>query len=177
MTLARPERAQLVRDIQWLALLLLATTLHVIEAALPSLGPWFKPGLANIITLIALLLFGARAAFLLALARIVLGNLMVGTLLTPTFVMSLSGGLSAALVMLVAAHWLAPRHVIGISLLGAVAHMVVQFIVVAELFIRQPHIYYMLPPLLLLSLATGWINGGLARYIAQRIHDDHEITL
>ncbi|RMH62674.1 MAG: Gx transporter family protein [Zetaproteobacteria bacterium] len=177
MNIARPDRVRLIRDIQWLALLLLATAMHVIEAAMPSLGPWFKPGLANIITLITLLLFGGKAAFLLATARIVLGNLMVGTLLTPTFVMSLAGGVSAAFMMIAAWRCLSARHVISISLIGAVTHMSVQFAVVAQLFIQQPHIYFMLPPLLLLALATGWINGGIARYIATRIRHDHAASL
>ena len=42
--------------IAWLAAL--AITLHIVESALPSPIPGVKPGLANIITIIALIQFG-----------------------------------------------------------------------------------------------------------------------
>jgi len=157
---------------QWLALLLLAISIHVLEASMPSLGPWFKPGLANLVTLITLLLMGPGAALLLALWRIVLGSLLIGTLFTPTFIMSMAGGISAALLMIAAFRLLPRLSVVGISLLGAIAHMLAQFVTVETLFIQQPHIYFLLPPLLLLSVVTGWINGALAGYIAARIRHD-----
>jgi len=171
-SIPRPSRQQLIAHMQWLSLLLLAVSIHVLEASMPSLGPWFKPGLANLVTLVALLLMGPKAALLLAVWRILLGSLLIGTLFTPTFIMSLAGGISAATLM-IAAFRLFPRlSIVGISLLGAIAHMLAQFVTVETLFIQQPHIYFLLPPLLLLSVATGWINGALAGYIAARIHHD-----
>ncbi|RMG92431.1 MAG: Gx transporter family protein [Zetaproteobacteria bacterium] len=169
-TLARPPREQLTSQAQWLALLLLATALHVLEASLPSLGPWFKPGLANLVTLVALSLLGPKAAFNLALWRVILGSLFIGTLFTPTFIMSLSGALAAVIVMLLAHRYMPYLSLVGISLLGATAHMTAQFVVVELLFIQQSAIYLLLPALLLLSAITGWINGALASYIAGRVH-------
>ncbi len=167
--LTRPSREQLTAQGQWLALLLLATALHVLEASLPSLGPWFKPGLANMVTLVALALLGPKAAFNLALWRVILGSLFIGTLLTPTFIMSLSGAVAAAIAMLLAHRLLPCLSLVGVSLLGAMAHMLAQFVVVEQLFIQQAAIYLLLPVLLLLSAMTGWINGALASYIAGRI--------
>ena len=40
----------------------LAITIHVAESALPSPMPGVKPGLANVITLVALTMFGWRVA-------------------------------------------------------------------------------------------------------------------
>jgi len=49
--------------------------------------------------------------------------------------------------------------------------MTVQFVTVESLFIHQQALYYLLPPLLLLSVVTGWINGGLAAYIISRLKE------
>jgi len=153
----------------WLALLMLAIGLHIFEAALPSLGPWFKPGLANLITLLALVWMGPRAAFMLAIFRVLVGSFFIGTMFTPTFVMSMAGGLTSALVMIAAWRALPGISLVGVSLLGALAHMTAQFVTVESLFIQQAALYYILPPLLLLSCFTGWINGALAGYIAGRL--------
>ncbi|GAV19671.1 heptaprenyl diphosphate synthase [Mariprofundus micogutta] len=168
----RPSLSELERKGQWLALLLLAIGLHVFEAALPSLGPWFKPGLANLVTLLVLVLMGPRAAIALAIGRVVVGSFFIGTLFTPTFVVSMAGGLAAAMVMIMAWRCIPGISLIGISLLAALAHMLAQFITVESLFIQQSALYYALPPLLLLSCITGWINGALARYISARLTDE-----
>ncbi len=165
----RPSLESLENKAIWLSFLLLAIGLHVFESALPNLGPWFKLGLANIMTLLALVFLGVRAAFTLAIARVIVGSLFIGTLLTPTFFISLAGALAAALVMaLVYSFW--PRtSLISISLLAAIAHMSGQFVVVEAWYIQQPAIYYLLPPLLALSCISGWINGAIATYINREL--------
>ena len=168
-TLPRPSLPSLQRKAQWIALLLLAITLHVFEAAMPGLGPWFKPGLANVMTLLALQMLGAGAAFALAIARVLVGAFLIGTLFTPTVIVSLAGALTAASMMLLVWRCLPRISLIGVSLVGALAHMVVQFLVVENLFIHQLALYYLLPPLLLLSCFTGWFNGALAGYILWRM--------
>ncbi|WP_100264520.1 Gx transporter family protein [Mariprofundus ferrinatatus] len=167
--LPRPPLAQLQGRANWVALLLLAIGLHVFEAALPSLGPWFKPGLANLVTLLALLWLGPSAALMLSIGRVIVGSFFIGTLFTPTFVISMAGGLAAALFMIAAWRFIPGITLIGVSLLGALAHMVAQFVTVETLFIQQSALYFALPPLLLLSTMTGWLNGALAGYIAARL--------
>ncbi|MBN4077201.1 Gx transporter family protein [Mariprofundus ferrooxydans] len=167
--LARPCLAQLETQARWLALLMLAIGLHVFEASLPSLGPWFKPGLANLVTLLVLAMMGSRAALTLAIARVVVGSFFIGTLFTPTFIIAMAGGLSATAVMIVAWRYVPGISLLGISLLGALAHMLAQFISVEALFIQQAALYYALPPLLILSCISGWINGALAEYICVRL--------
>lgn len=170
--LPRPPLAQLESRVRWLALLLLAIGLHLFEAGLPSLGPWFKPGLANLVTLLVLVMMGPRAALGIAVGRVIIGSFFIGTLFTPTFVISMAGAVAAALVMIIAWRMISGISLVGISLLGALAHMVAQFVTVESLFIQQSALYYALPPLLLLSCITGWINGALAGYIAGRLAYD-----
>jgi len=167
--LMRPSLEELQHKAQWMSLLMLAVSMHVLEAGLPGLGPWLKPGLANVVTLVTLVLLGPGAALALAITRVFAGSMLIGTMLTPTFVMSLSGALGAALVMLAAWRRVPGISLIGISLLGAIAHMLVQFAVVESLFIRQPAIYYLLPPFLLVSCITGWVNGAIATYVTNNI--------
>jgi len=54
------------------------------------------------------------------------------------------------------------------------AHMIAQLLTVETLFIQQSALYYALPPLLILSCISGWINGALAEYICGRLA--HEKT-
>ena len=169
LVLVRPRLADLRAQARWLSLLLVAIGLHVFESALPNLGPWFKPGLANIVTLMTLVMLGPRAAITLALGRVLLGSMFIGTLLTPTFFLSLGGTIAATAVMLTTWRWLPGVSLLGISLLAALAHMVAQFAVVEHFYIQQPALYHLLPPMLLLSAATGWVNGALATYLCARV--------
>jgi len=168
-SLARPSLEELQGKAQWMALLMLAVGIHVLESALPGLGPWFKPGLANIITLVALVMLGPKQALMLAVARVIIAAMFIGTLFTPTFIMSLSGALAAALIMLAAWRLIPGISLIGVSLLGALAHMLVQFITVEALFIQQSALFYLLPPFLLVAVLTGWLNGVAATYIVERL--------
>ncbi len=170
----RPPLALLQQQAVWLSFVLLAIGLHVFEAALPSLGPWFKFGVANIMTLLALMYLGARAAFTLAIARVIIGSMFIGTLFTPTFFISLTGALSAATVMVILYKLVPHISLISLSLLAAIAHMSGQFIAVETWFIQQPALYYLLPPLLSLSCISGWINGAIATYIWQKLKMERE---
>ncbi|MDX8391642.1 MAG: Gx transporter family protein [Mariprofundaceae bacterium] len=169
MPLPRQPLPELRRKAQWMALLMLAVGIHVLESSLPGLGPWFKPGLANIVTLVALIMLGPKEALMLAIARVFVGSIWIGTLFTPTFVMSLSGALAAALVMLAAWRFIPGIGLPGISLLGGVAHMLAQFTTVEMLFIQQQALYYLLPPFLLVATVAGWLNGAAAHYITDRL--------
>jgi heptaprenyl diphosphate synthase len=62
----------------------LGVILHRLEALLPLPSPWIKLGLANLITLVAL---------------VFLGSILSGTFLGPTFFLSLVGGIVAILIM------------------------------------------------------------------------------
>jgi len=165
----RPSLASLEKKAWWLGFLLLASGLHVFEAMLPSFGPWFKLGLANIITLMVLVLMGERYAIALALARIVIGALLLGTLFPPTFMVSLLATLLATLTMLVVWRYIPQVSLMGVSLCAALAHMLAQFWVVGTFIIQQSALYYVLPPLLLLACVTGWLNGALAHYMVAQL--------
>jgi len=72
-------------DMQLARLAAIGLALSLLEAAIPSPLPGIKPGLANIVTLIALQQLSWRAAVWVSLLRIVAAGLMLGSLFTPGF--------------------------------------------------------------------------------------------
>ncbi|NLN16228.1 MAG: Gx transporter family protein [Firmicutes bacterium] len=135
--------------------------LHIFEAMLPLpyLFPGAKLGLANIISLFVLLLFGFKDALLVSFLRTILGGLMSGTFLTITFWLSFSGGIASTLVM-GACYRLAKGDIgtIGLSVVGALTHNLAQ-ITVAALLIGNWGIFVYLPYLIFFALPTGFFVG------------------
>lgn len=133
-----------------------AVGLTLAEAAIPLPLPGVKPGLANIVTLIVLYQFGWRAAVWVSLLRIVAGALALGTFLTPTFVMSLAGGLASLVMLGLAVHL--PRRLfgpVGLSVLAAFAHIGAQLGVVGVWLMPGVNLL----PLLSVFLGAAWLSG------------------
>ncbi|MDX8393294.1 MAG: Gx transporter family protein [Mariprofundales bacterium] len=166
--ITRPSLQKLQNDVLWLALLALAVALHILESSLPSLGPWMKLGLANIAILLAFSLLGLRAMIALAFLRVIIGSMFIGSLFTPTMLMSLAGSTAAILAILIL-HRLVAVSLIGLSLVAAVSHMLAQFTLVHYAFIKHDALLYFLPPLLLASCISGLFNGYLAQYLVSNI--------
>ncbi|MEW6353388.1 MAG: Gx transporter family protein [Pseudomonadota bacterium] len=148
--------------VAWLTAL--AITIHIAESALPSPVPGIKPGLANVVTVAVLLRYGWRLAAQVALLRVLVGSLVLGTFLSPTFVLSLAGAVCSTAV-LGAAHALA-RHMpgcgfsaLGYSVLAALAHMAGQFYVAYALFIPHPGLLHLLPVLMSAAVIFGVVSG------------------
>ncbi|MBE0599469.1 MAG: Gx transporter family protein [Desulfuromonadales bacterium] len=148
----------------------LAVALHTLEALFPSPLPWFRPGLANILTVLALFLYGGGAAWSVTLARIAIGSLLLGQLFSPGFFLALAGGVTATAVMTgaeaVAGRRLGP---VGISALGAAGHVVGQLLMAWLVVVRHPGVWRLLPLLLLFSLLAGLINGLVADSLLRRL--------
>ncbi|MFO7604144.1 MAG: Gx transporter family protein [Gammaproteobacteria bacterium] len=162
----QPDREDI--RLAWLAAL--ATSIHLLESSLPSPLPGIKPGLANIITLIVLLRFGWRAAIWVSLLRVVAGGLLLGTFLSPTFMLSLAGAVSSLLVL--GLTWRLPGQgfsAIGLSVLAALAHISGQFVLAYFWFIPHPGLWNLLPVLLSLALILGIINGTICHKVVARL--------
>lgn len=154
--------------IAWLAAL--AITIHIAESALPSPVPGAKPGLANVVTIVCLCLYGWNSAAWVSLLRVLVGSLMLGTFLSPTFALSLSGAVASLVVL-----WLASKlpgrgfSPVGYSLLAAMAHMAAQFGVAYALFIPHQGLFHLLPVLLTIAVIFGLTSGIIAKHVIDRI--------
>ncbi|MEJ2508924.1 MAG: Gx transporter family protein [Gammaproteobacteria bacterium] len=166
----QPTRAD--HRIAWLTAL--AITIHIAESALPNPLPGVKPGLANVVTIAVLCLYGWRMAAWVSLLRVLVGSLLLGTFLSPTFVLSLTGAL-CSITTLGAAHLLGARlpgagfGPVGFSLLAAMAHVAGQFYCAYWLFIPHAALFTLLPVLMSMAVVLGVINGIITRTMLQRV--------
>lgn len=141
-----------------------AAVLHVVESWLPNpfllvLGPGAKLGLANVVTLAVVLAYGWKEALIVAVLRSFLGSLVAGTFLSFGFYMSLSGAITSALAMGLLRLLLKNRvSTIGLSIVGAVTHIVTQ-LTVAALAVSHFGLFIQLPWMLLFSIPTGYFVG------------------
>ena len=76
-----------------------ALVLYGFEGLVPTPIPWLRLGLANIITLVALMLYGLRTAMTVTLIRVILASVFTGTFLGPAFMLSFAGGVSSTAAM------------------------------------------------------------------------------
>lgn len=162
---------QTTRDdhrIAWLTAL--AITIHIAESALPSPLPGVKPGLANVVTIVALMQYGWATAAWVALLRVLVGSLLIGTFLSPTFLLSLCGAVASIAVLRIAT-WAPGRGFgpVGYSLLAALAHMAAQFFTAYWVFIPHAGLFHLLPILMTAALIFGIISGMITQVALQRM--------
>lgn len=151
------------RRVIFLALLVaMGTALHVAEGMLsiPVPIPGVKLGLANIVTLLAIYLYGFRDGVTVALLRVLLGSLIGGMFLSPGFLLGLTGAVSSSLAMALLLKRTKCFSMIGISMAGAVAHNIGQLLA-ASLLLQSGAVIYYLPILVLTGIPTGILTGYL----------------
>ena len=100
----------------------IALTIFMIELHIPPLLPipGVKLGLANIITLIVLYLYGIREASTILIIRILLGSMFFGQVVSLLY--SLSSGLMCLLVMILLMKIVGKEGIWFVSVGGAIAH-------------------------------------------------------
>ncbi|MFB0506232.1 MAG: Gx transporter family protein [Thermodesulfobacteriota bacterium] len=148
------------------SLVAMSIVVHSVEMFIPSPFPWLRFGFANIIVLTAIALYGLRVGLMVTVLRVFLGTILVGTFLTPAFILGMGGGIGSTLVMGFAYRKLkAVFSLVGISVMGAYAHNIAQLTIVYLLFIRHGEVFYVLPVLLLFGILTGVLNGVAATYL------------
>ena len=149
----------------------LAITIHVAESALPSPIPGLKPGLANIVTIVCLCHWGWRTAAWVSGLRVLVGSILLGTFLSPTFLLSLSGAVASLIVLGLATRLPGQGFgPVGYSLIAAMAHMTAQFYVAYVLFIPHQAIWYLLPVLMTMAVIFGITSGIMAKAVLERFN-------
>jgi heptaprenyl diphosphate synthase len=144
-----------------------ASILQISESMLPHPVPGLRFGLANIVTLIILVHYGFRPALTVTLLRTVVGSFVLGTFLSPGFILSFSGGcasITAAGVLQRVSDrigWLRVSP-IGLGIAGAFVHNMVQLGLAYLLLIHHPGIFFLVPWLSMGSVVLGALSGVLA---------------
>jgi heptaprenyl diphosphate synthase len=125
-------------------------------------------------TLIALVNMGERAALEVAILRTLVSSFVLGTFLSPSFILSFSGALASSLAMcalykILTGHGRPELSLLSVSLTGAIVHAAAQLGVVYLLFIKHTAVFLLLPWLGISAIITGWITGLLAAGICRRL--------
>lgn len=141
-----------------------ALVLNVIERSIPVPipVPGVKLGLANVISLFTIIVFGFKEAITVVFLRTFLGSIFAGGM--SSFFYSLAGGILSAVIM----SYMYLRHkdsfsIPTISVVGAIFHNIGQ-ISVASFVINNIRLFYYLPVLLISGIMTGIIIGFTVQF-------------
>ncbi len=147
-------------------LLALSVALNVIEASLPLFNgyiPGLKLGLANIVTLFIIYQFSLKDAFYVGILRVFLVGILRTGLFSTTFFFSLSGVIFSIICMFLAKNFL-KLSIVGVSIIGSIAHSTGQ-VLTSILLLQMSSMIYYLPWLLLFSIPTGILVGLICKQL------------
>ncbi len=145
-------------------LVLLATGAGIIENSIPRPLPFIKLGLANVITVAAIAKYGFWTGLRVNILRSTGAALFIGTIATPTFLLSLTGGMASAVVM---GGVRKVFSVTGMSVSGSLGSLSIQ-LTVASLLLPGLPVEKILTPVVLWSLLSGTITGIVAIILLRR---------
>ncbi len=144
----------------------IAIGIYAIETLIPKPLPWLRLGLSNAVILFVLVVYGLKYGLLVSILRTMVGSLLTGMFLNPFFFFGLSGGIVSTCVMWV--FYVIGKRVfslVGISIIGALAHNMIQLFLAYLIYIKRAEVFYLLPVFILLSVITGIITGVSTIYL------------
>ncbi|MFR8767277.1 Gx transporter family protein [Eubacterium sp.] len=144
-------------------LVALAIIFSYVEFLIPiNLGiPGIKLGLANLVIVIALYTLELGDVWIISILRILIIGFMFGSGMS--IIYSLAGAVVSLIVMTLMKK-INGFSIMGISMIGAVAHNMGQ-IVVAMFVVENTSILYYVPALLIAGLITGGIMGIVSKRV------------
>ncbi|MEG6570533.1 Gx transporter family protein [Thermoanaerobacterium thermosaccharolyticum] len=146
-----------------------ALVLNIIESFIPVPipVPGIKIGLANIVSLVTILMFGFKETLVVVVLRTLLAQLLVGNI--TSFLFSVSGGILSACIMYVVYKKFSKYFsLVGVSVFGSVAHNVGQLFV-ASIVINNFLIFSYLPVLVMAGIIMGIFTGLVANFFRKYI--------
>lgn len=159
------------REFIFLALLTaFAVLLSVFEnlIPLPIAAPGAKLGLANMIILSTLVVFGFKESFTVNIVRTFLILIIIGNPIS--FIYSFFGALFSLIVMFIVYKYFSNYFsLIGVSIFGAIAHNTAQ-VATASIILENANIFSYLPIMYLISLFTGFFVGFSSNFIVKHLN-------
>lgn len=146
----------------------IALTIFMLESQLPPLVPipGVKLGLANIITLAAMLILGRREAGAILAVRVMMGAVFAGS--PASLLYSAAGGFLAWLVMCLTVKLFSEKQLWIVSALAGVAHNAGQLIA-CVLIVKTPGIFAYGPVLAASGVITGCFTGFATMYLVRAL--------
>ena len=136
-----------------------------VESLFPLGIPGVKLGLANLVIVFLLYLYGVKEAVAVSFVRILVIGFLFGNLFSILF--SLAGAVVSLglMVILKKTKWFS---VVGVSVAGGVSHNIAQ-IIVASFVVGNLNLFWYLPVLLVSGVIAGFLMGTLATEVLNRI--------
>ena len=146
----------------------IALTIFMLEAQLPAPVPipGVKLGLANIVTLTAMLILGRREAGAILAARIVMGAVFAGN--PSAMLYSAAGGVLAYAAMCLLVDVVPEKRLWAVSAVSAVAHNMGQLLA-CVLVVKTPGVFIYAPALIVSGVITGVFTGFGAMYLVRAL--------
>jgi len=149
-------------------LISLSVVISIIESYIPILNnivPGLRLGLSNIIIIFVLYKYSFKDSIYVSVVRVILVGLLRTGLFSISFFFSLFGAFCSIICMFFIKK-INKFSVVGVSIVGSIAHSIGQ-IIVAILILGNINIIYYLPYLLVFSIPTGIITGIIAKKILE----------
>jgi heptaprenyl diphosphate synthase len=151
-----------------------AAILQISESLLPYPIPGLRFGFANIVSLIILIQYGFKPALTVTLLRTIVSSFILGSFLSPGFILSFFGGLAGICVAgilrqvsnRVSFLRISP---VGLGMAGAFAHNMVQVNLAYLMIIRLEQIFFLIPWLAFGALVFGAFSGSMTTGIIKLI--------
>ncbi len=158
-----------VRKLTFVTMLMaMAIAVNIFESTYLGFLPYgIRFGLANIMAIVALEMFGIKEMIQVNVMRVVVSNLLRGTILGTTFWVATSGVVLSSLVLIIVRKMF-KMPLYSTSMLCAIAHSVGQVMTVA--FIYQQDAFIVIVPMLLISaIPTGILTGIISTGALKRL--------
>ena len=132
---------------------------------IPVKVPGIRVGLSNIVTMLALYLFGPIEALWVLITRVLISGFLFGSGMSLLF--SFAGALASVIIMILLYK---SKHLscVGVSVIAGVVHNCSQLIV-AILVVENTYIGYYFPLLIITGVLAGSIVGVLSNILINRI--------
>jgi len=147
-----------------------ALSLYFFEMLIPQPLPFIKVGLSNIVVLVLVFSQFYKEALFVAFAKSFVGALVTGTIISPTFILSLSGACLSCGFMIVFYKSLKSLTIFGLSIVGAFVHLMTQLVMVRLILIKTNNIFSLYPLIVISAIITGFITGWLAYIFSTNVN-------
>lgn len=146
----------------------LAIILHTVDHYLSAPLPFgVKLGIANIIALLVIDIYGTKEMFVVNFFRVMISGLLTGSLMSYPFLMS-CGGVLFSSIALALLKKLTHLPMVSLSIIAAIFHNIGQILVISLIISSaavMPYIFVMLAA----SIPTGILTGIAAIEILKRV--------
>ena len=146
----------------------IALTIFMVEAQIPVPLPipGVKLGLANLVTMVGLYCMGTKETALISVVRVLLSGILFGP---PSAILFGLAGTALSLTVMALCKRFRLFGMVGVSILGGVAHNIGQFLM-AAFVVNTFGVFSYLPVLLTAGCAAGALIGLLGGILVGRVN-------